>query len=101
MDRSFLYGVIVLLAITDGLIYIQKTDPSLLSKFMPFSSSHENWQSKDPGWNVKPDAEKKDSKPETKPESDKSDKKSEAKPEQDQEESAPKSRHFKLFRCRP
>lgn len=100
MDRSFLYGLIVLLTITDGILYIQKTDPSLLSKFVPFLSNKENWQSKDPGWNSKPEIDKKESKPEKKPDSDnKPDNKSEANP--DQEESVPKSRHFRLFRCRP
>ena len=100
MDRNFLYGVIVLLSLTDCLIYIKKTDPNLLEKFMPFSNQSENWQSKDPGWNSKPNIEKKEEKPEIKPDSDK---KSEVKPDSDEKESPKSERNhfFKFFRCRP
>ena len=96
MDRNFLYGIIVLLSLTDAMIYIQKTDPNLLSKFLPGSAS-DSWQSKDPGWNQKPDGEKKEEKKD-----DKAEPKSEANPseeKQDRQESQPsepkKRRFFK------
>lgn len=64
MDRSFLYGIIVLLALTDSIIYIQKTDPSLIAKLLPFKEGDDGWKSKEPGWEAKPGDDKKDKKPE-------------------------------------
>lgn len=100
MDRNLLYGVIVLLSLTSCLIYINKTDPNLLEKFMHFPYQSENWQSKDPGWNSKPNIENKEEKPEIKPDSDK---KNEVKPYLDEKESPKNERNhfFKFFRCRP
>lgn len=102
MDRSFLYGIIILLAITDGLIYIQRTDPSLIAKFIP-NSSADSWQNKDPGWDNKTEP-KKESKPEPKVQqesNDSSDKKLDESTS-DSDESTPKSNgRFRLFRCRP
>lgn len=94
MDRNFLYGIIVLLSLTDAMIYIQKTDPNLLSKFLPGSVS-DSWQSKDPGWNSKPDNEKKEDKKE-----EKSEPKKEANPSEDKQDKSdsqpaePRKRRF-------
>ena len=93
MDRSFLYGIIVLLGITDALIYIQKTDPNLLGNLLPRS---ENWQ-KDPGWNQKPEQEKKEEKKEEKKDELKKDDKLEENKSPDSQEQGRK-RHFRLFR---
>ena len=94
MDRNFLYGIIVLLSLTDAMIYIQKTDPNLLSNFLPGSTS-ESWQSKDPGWNTKPDDDKKehkkDDKAEQKKEADPSEKKQDRQEVQPEE---PRKRRF-------
>lgn len=95
MDRSFLYGIIVLLALTDLVIYIQKTDPNLISKFVPSLSENNGWQSKDPGWNVKPETEKKPEVPEIK---DKPEEKKDVTPNDDNNQNEPRKRHFKFFR---
>ena len=94
MDRSFLYGLVVLLGITDALVYIQKTDPNLLSKFNPMSQS-DGWQ-KDPGWSQKPEDKKEPKKDEAKPE----EKKEESEPQQEkeQQEQGRKKHNFRLFR---
>lgn len=96
MDRSFLYGIIVLLGITDAMLYIQKTDPNLFGNFLPGSHS-ENWQ-KDPSWSQKPEQEKKEEKKEQKKEEEekKDDKLDENKSPENQEQG--RRRHFRLFR---
>jgi len=67
MDKNFLYGIIVLLSITDAFIYIQKTNPNILDNFLPWSQN-ESWQNKDPDWGVKPNLNKKDENKEEKKE---------------------------------
>lgn len=63
MDRSFLYGIVVLLALTDSIIYIQKTDPSLIANLLHLTDGGDDWKSKEPGWEVKPGDDRKDKKP--------------------------------------
>lgn len=102
MDRSFLYGIIVLLGITDAVIYIQKTEPNLFGNF--FSGANpEGWR-KDPGWSQDPG--KKDEKKEQKKDEEKKGdiKKDEKKDDKLDENKSPdqqeqgRRRHFRLFR---
>lgn len=93
MDRSFLYGIVVLLSLTDTVIYIQKTNPNLIEKFVP-SSKDGSWQSKDPGWNVKPDIDKKEEKKDGTNEKKNSVPESEDEPKADTK----KRHHFRFFR---
>lgn len=95
MDRSFLYGIIVLLGITDAMVYIQKTDPNIFGNFLPGSHS-ESWQ-KDPGWSQKPEQDKKEEKKEQKKEEEKKDDKLDENKSPDSQEQG-KRRHFRLFR---
>jgi len=51
MDRNFLYSMVALLALANATIYIQKTNPSFFSRFIPHAEKSENWIKEDPGWN--------------------------------------------------
>ena len=91
MDRGFLYGIIVLLSLTDLVIYIQKTDPNLIAKIMPSTSQDSSWQSKDPGWDKKPEAEKKEEK------KDSTEEKKDVAPEEEKSQAEPRKKH-RFFR---
>lgn len=95
MDRSFLYGIIVLLALTESIIYIQKTDPGLIAKLLPFKKGDDGWKSTEPGWEAKPGDEKKDKKPE--PEKPAPDKKNELVPGEGKADENGKCRPFRFW----
>lgn len=64
MDRNFLYSMVALLALANATIYIQKTNPSFFSRFLPHSEKKsDSWINEDPGWRNNQDFPKSENPP--------------------------------------
>lgn len=51
MNKNFIYSMVALLALANGIIYIQKTNSSFFSIFLPHSEKKsDSWINEDPGW---------------------------------------------------